>query len=123
MAKATITLKNGASVMIEGTREEVAAILAQFEQVRAAGEVRKEVSVKKAQKRELKKRFAASDLIIELKEEGYFDKAHALGEIAQALEGKGYIYPVTTLSGVVLGLVQGKMLGRKKVDGKWVYGK
>jgi hypothetical protein len=58
-----------------------------------------------------------------LREEGFFNKPRGLTEIAKALEERGYIYPVTTLSGVVLGLVQRKDLGRKKVEGRWVYGK
>jgi hypothetical protein len=61
--------------------------------------------------------------MIGLKEEGYFDKPKALGDITQALEEKGYLYPVTTLSGVVLSLVKNKHLRRKKVEGRWVYGK
>jgi hypothetical protein len=39
------------------------------------------------------------------------------------LEEGGFMYPVTTLSGVMLSLVQKKILSRKKVDGMWVYGK
>jgi hypothetical protein len=46
-----------------------------------------------------------------------------LAEVSKALEEQGYIYPVTTLSGVMLGLVQKKLLGRKKIEGRWVYGK
>ena len=69
------------------------------------------------------KRRAASDLIVELREDGFFAKPKTLGEIAEALERIGYIYPTTTLSGVVIGLVQKKLLGRKRVNGKWVYGK
>jgi hypothetical protein len=58
-----------------------------------------------------------------LKEDGFFDKRKGLAEISKALEEKGYIYPVTTLSGVMLGLVQKRLLGRRKVEGRWVYGK
>ncbi len=123
MPKATITLKSGSTVVIEGGREDVAQILGQFEQSRTVGEAKRHINAEKVQKREFKKRAKASDLIVELKEDGFFDKPRALGEITQALEGLGHIYPVTTLSGVVLGLVQNKLLGRKKVEGRWVYGK
>ena len=68
-------------------------------------------------------RSAASDLVVELKEDRFFDKPKGLAEISKALEEKGFIYPVTTLSGVVLGLVQKRLLGRKKLEGRWVYGK
>lgn len=33
------------------------------------------------------------------------------------------MYPVTTLSGVLLALVKRKALGRKRAGGRWVYGK
>jgi predicted transcriptional regulator YheO len=123
MVKATIKSKTGASIIIEGTKEEVAKILSDFERTATIGYVKEEISRRKIKKREEKKRMTASDLIVELKEEGYFDKPKSLTDIAQALESRGFIYPTTTLSGVVLGLVKRKLLGRKKVDGKWVYGK
>jgi len=123
MAKATIKSKTGATIIIEGTKEEVAKILSDFERTAAIGYAKKEISKKKIRKREEKKRITASDLIVELKEEGYFDQPRSLTEIAQILESQGYLYPTTTLSGVILGLVKKKLFGRKKVDGKWVYGK
>ncbi len=86
-------------------------------------QVRQRVSKMKVERKEQKKRQSAAELLIGLKEEGYFDKPKALGDITQALEEKGYLYPVTTLSGVVLSLVKNKHLRRKKVEGRWVYGK
>jgi len=65
----------------------------------------------------------SSDIIVGLKEHGYFNKPKTLTEIAGALEEKGYIYPTTTLSGVMLALVKKKFFGRKKSEGQWVYGK
>jgi predicted transcriptional regulator YheO len=123
MAKATIKSKTGAVITIEGTDKEVSSVLAHFEtatQVATVkGKIHKEASVRK----ETKKRAAASDLIVELKEDGFFDKPKSLSEIAHALEERGRITPITSLSGVVIKLVQQRYLGRKKVDGKWVYGK
>jgi hypothetical protein len=123
MAKATIKSKSGAVITIEGSDKEVSSILATYEKAAVVGQAKdvaaKVVSVKKEQR----KRAAASDLVVELKEEGFFDKPKGLAEVAKALEEKGYLYPVTTLSGVVLGLVQKKLLGRKKLEGRWVYGK
>lgn len=123
MAKATIKSKSGAVITVEGSEKEVSSILATFEKAAAVGHAKEVISEAQAAKREQKKRSAASDLVIGLKEDGFFDKPKGLAEIARALEEKGYIYPVTTLSGVTLGLVQKKLLGRKKVEGKWVYGK
>lgn len=123
MAKATIKSRTGATITIEGSEQEVSAILSTFERSTAVEHAKQRIAKTKVVQRDQKKRSAASDLVIALKEDGFFQKPKGLGDISKALEEKGYIYPLTTLSGVVLGLVQRKLLGRKKVDGKWVYGK
>ncbi|MBI2639514.1 MAG: hypothetical protein HYW90_01325 [Candidatus Sungbacteria bacterium] len=123
MAKATIKSKTGAIITIEGTDKEVSNMLANFETTATAGRVREIIKKANSERKDQKKRAAASDLIVGLKEDGFFDKPKGLNDIAHALEEKGYIYPVTTLSGVMIGLVQKKLFGRKKIDGKWVYGK
>lgn len=94
-----------------------------LERSATAGHAKAAIGKEQATKKDQKKRAAASDLVVDLKEEGFFEKPRGLGDISKALEEKGYLYPLTTLSGVVLGLVQRRLLGRKKVDGKWVYGK
>jgi predicted transcriptional regulator YheO len=123
MAKATIKSKTGAIITVEGTKEEVSDILATVEKAATIAHAKGFIARAKTTKKEQKKRMAASDLVVELKEEGFFSKPKSLTEIAKALEEKGYIYPVTTLSGVMLGLVQKRLFGRKKLEGKWVYGK
>jgi len=123
MAKATIKSKTGAFITIEGSDNEVSNILSVFERTTVVGHAKLEVAKKQAIKKDEKKRLAASDLVIGLKEDGFLDKPKGLGDISKALEEKGYLYPVTTLSGVVLGLVQKRLLRRKKVEGRWVYGK
>jgi predicted transcriptional regulator YheO len=123
MAKATIKSKSGAVITIEGSETEVSSILATYEKSAIVGQVKELATKVSSHKKEQKKRAAASDLVVELKEDGFFNKPKGLSEVAKALEEKGYIYPVTTLSGVVLGLVQKKLLGRKKLEGRWVYGK
>ena len=123
MAKATIKSKTGGVITVEGTQEEVSNILATVERATAVGHVKEVISKAKAVKKEHNKRMAASDLVVELKEEGFFSKPKGLTDIATALEEKGHIYPVTTLSGVMLGLVQKRLFGRKKLEGRWVYGK
>jgi len=123
MPKATIKSKSGAVITIDGSESEIAKIVSAFEQSERVVQVRQRVSKMKVERKEQKKRQSAAELLIGLKEEGYFDKPKALGDITQALEEKGYLYPVTTLSGVVLSLVKNKYLRRKKVEGRWVYGK
>ncbi len=123
MAKATIKSKTGAIITVEGTEKEVASILASFENTVTIAHTKEVIKKSKLAKKDQKKRIAASDLIINLREDGYLDKPKRLTDIANALQERGHLYPVTTLSGVMLSLVQNKLLGRKKIDGKWMYGK
>ena len=123
MAKATIKSKTGAVITVEGSESEVSNILSVFERTSVVGHAKEAATKDHARKKETKKRLAASDLVINLKEDGYFEKPKSLSDISKALEEQGYLYPVTSLSGIVLGLVQKRILRRKKAEGKWVYGK
>jgi hypothetical protein len=123
MPKATIKSKTGAVITIEGSESEVSSIIGVFERAATIGHAKETIAKSRNIEKEDKKRRGAGDLVIGLKEEGFFEKPKNLSEISTALEERGYLYPVTTLSGVVLGLVQKKHLRRKKIDGRWVYGK
>lgn len=123
MAKATIKSKTGTMITIKGTEKEVSSIIAQFERGITISHAKGKPSKVAILKKEQKKNRTISDLVIEIKEEGFFDKPKNLTEIMNTLEEKGHICPITTLSGVMMSLVQKKLLRRKKVDGKWVYGK
>jgi hypothetical protein len=123
MAKATIKSSTGAVITIEGTHEEVSKVISTFESSTVIGQAKRAIARTKAARRDEKKREGAGDLIIGMREAGFFNKPKSLGEVGEALEEKGYLYPTTTLSGVVLGLVKRKELRRKKLDGRWVYGK
>src|SRR6266436_7809251 len=119
MAKATIKSSTGAVITIEGDQGEVSSIIAAFERTSVVDQAKKAIARTRTAKKSEKKREGASDLIVELREAGFFEKPKSLGEIAHALEEKGYLYPVTSLSGVVLGLVKKRELRRKKHGGKW----
>lgn len=119
MTKATIKLAGGAVVTIEGSAPEVSDIVFRLSVENAKKQISKKNEMAKIQK----KRTAASDLIIALRETGFLNKPKGLGEIAKALEEKGHLYPLTTLSGVMLDLVRARQVGRKKADKRWVYGK
>jgi hypothetical protein len=123
MAKATIKSKTGAVITVEGSESEVSNILSVFERTSLLGHAKEAATKSQARKKETKKRLGASNLVINLKEDGFFEKPKSLSDISKVLEEQGYLYPVTSLSGIVLGLVQKKILRRKKTEGKWVYGK
>jgi hypothetical protein len=123
MAKATIKSGSGAVITVEGTEEEVSKIISAYEKSSVVGQAKEAIARTKVKKRDAKKRQGAGDLIVGLREAGFFDKPKGLADLSTALEEKGFLYPTTTLSGVVLGLVKKKDLRRKKVEGRWVYGK
>jgi len=123
MAKATIRSSTGAVITIEGSHEEVSKIILSYEQTSVLSQAKQAVARMKTTRRSEKKREGAGGLLIGMREAGFFDKPKTLGEMEQALEEKGFLYPTTTLSGVLLGLVKRKELRRKKVEGRWVYGK
>jgi hypothetical protein len=123
MAKATIKSSSGAVITVEGTHEEVARIISNYEKTSIVGQAKEAIARTKSIRNKEKKRAGAGDLLIELRESGFFDKPKTLAEMSDALEEKGFLYPTTSLSGVVLGLVKHRELRRKKLDGRWVYGK
>lgn len=116
MAKAEIKSKDGTTIIVNGTPEEIAKII---EDVRKKDERRAERSEPKAEKPSRSR--TATDYILELREQGYFNKPKSLGEIKDKLAEAGLIYPITSLSGVVLAQVRKKRLGRIKKDGIWGY--
>ncbi|MFH1774529.1 MAG: hypothetical protein ABH874_06185 [Methanobacteriota archaeon] len=117
--KANIETKEGTKIIIEGTQEEVASIVSLIKKREEVKEV--QPTIKKKAQEETKKTSKATDLILSLREEGFFDKPKSLVEIKNALEEQGYYYPITTLSGVVLNILRKKNLGRIKQDKRWLY--
>lgn len=117
MPKALITTQSGATVTLEGTQEEVAALVARFE----AFERRNAAPATEQIVRPGKRRATPMGLILELFAEGYFRTPKGLGAVRQALEERGHFYPVTTLSPVMLRLVKKKHLRRLKQGNLWAY--
>ena len=124
MPKAHIQTVDGAKITIEGGAAEIAAIINQIQSPGPApSRLPRRISKAAQQKRDRKKQDSASDRVANLKEEGFFNQPKSLSVVAGELEKSGYLYPVTTLSGVMLGLVQRRLLTRVKKEGIWVYGK
>lgn len=120
MAKAHIALTDGTKITIEGTSEEVAALVSKL----STGTP---LSSKEKKRSEIKSRQSTSsksgpvDLISELIDGGFFKKPKELGSIRLALEEQGHYYPVTTLSPLLLRLVRRKQLRRIKDKKRWLY--
>lgn len=115
MVKAEIKKKDGTHIVIEGSEEEVKRLLDLIHED-------KPVKNKKTKDNEIKKgKLSIGDVILELREEGFFAKPKSLVEIKNALSEKGRIYDVTTLSTQVIRQVRKRNLGRLKQDKKWMY--
>src|SRR5713101_5165616 len=116
MPKATIKSKTGSVITIEGSQSEISNILATLERgTPPTGKPKEGPNRGSASRKGKKKRVSVPDLVLELKDKSFFDKPKSLGDVAAALEQQGYLHPVTSLSGVMLGLLKKRQLSRKKV--------
>lgn len=120
MVKANIETASGTKIVLDGTSEELAQILAVVQQKEEKSLKKERPKVASNNKRE-KSGSSLTDMLIEIREEGYFDRPQGLVEIKQILEEKGHIYPITTLSPMLLRLVKKRMLRRMKEEKRWVY--
>lgn len=116
MVKAEIKKKDGTHIVIDGSEEEVKRLFNLIHDEKPA-------RIPKAKEtREAKiGKLSIGDMILELKEEGFFDKPKGLVEIKNALAEKGGIYEASTLSAQVIRQVRKRNLGRIKQDKKWMY--
>ena len=115
MVKAEVKTKSGAHIVIEGTEAEVKRVLATVVPIKEAA------SEKMRNSKQSSNKMSINDLLQELTEEKFFDKPKSLVEIKNALEEKGRIYSITTLSPKVLQRVRKRRLGRIKSESKWKY--
>jgi len=127
MAKANLKLTDGTTVTIEGTPEEVAALLQRFSG--AVSGQRRPSRPRRAASSERKVKSAVArpkpngpvDYIRQLVEDDFFGTRQGLGDVRAALEARGHIYPVTSLSPVLVRLVRKRELRRIKEDNQWKY--
>lgn len=113
MVKAEIKKKDGTQIVIDGSEEEVRRLLNLINEDKFAKTLKtKEARIGK---------MSIGDMLVELREEGFFDSPRSLVEIKNALAEKGRIYEVNTLSAQVIRQVRKRNLGRIKQDKKWMY--
>ncbi|MDD5586181.1 MAG: hypothetical protein PHY92_04390 [Alphaproteobacteria bacterium] len=117
MAKAHITTVDGTKITIEGSHEEVAALISRLK----GGHNTERVADKKEVKHKSKTKPTPVNLISELIDGGFFKKPKELGMIKVALEEQGHFYPVTSLSPALLRLVRKRELRRIKDKKRWLY--
>lgn len=129
MPKANVVLMNGTKVTIDGTAEEVAALL---QRITDGGSQSSRGGAPKSAKRRRgksttmgssagKKANGPADYIRELVADNFFKTKRGLGDVQKKLEEGAHIYPVTHLSPVLFRLVRARELRRIREGGMWKY--
>jgi len=117
MAKAYITTEHGTKITLEGSPDEVAALVAHFEEKKSSGAH----TEAKSHRRQRRVNSGPMALVSDLVDGGFFKKPKELSAIKLALEEQGHYYPVTSLSPILLRLVRKRSLRRIKDKKRWLY--
>jgi hypothetical protein len=128
MAKANLTLPDGTTVGIEGSAEEVAALLEKLsgttKNVPAASIAKKRKrrgSGSTSEANTAKKADGPTSLVTELAEGGYFKTKRTIGDIQKKLEELGHIYAQSSISPILTRLTRKRTVRRIKEKKTWVY--
>ena len=129
MAEAHITTKDGSTILIEGTAEEVATLMArlngsssgagQSEDIPKARRKRGKAGGKKRAGGKTSNGPAA--LVADFIRVGAFKKPKGLAEIQAELKQGGHYYNNASVAVALLRAVKRRELRRIKQDGNWVY--
>jgi hypothetical protein len=120
MPKATVAIPSGAKVTIEGTNDEVIALIARLEGLDGAPRTPQLAASRSTA--QTKSKPSLPGLISEMISNGFFKEPRHLSALKDALEQNGQFYPVTTLSPAMLRLVRSRQLRRiKDSKGRWSY--
>jgi hypothetical protein len=122
--KANLTLPDGTTVTIDGTAEEVAALLARFSGPPGGRRAHKGATKPKpraASARGKTARKGPQVLIHDLASANWFKSKRTIGDVKKKLEEDGHIYPLYSLSTPLLRLTRSKVLRRIRDKQGWVY--
>ena len=119
MAHAKFVTRDGISIDIEGTPEELSAVFERLQQGTdtSAPEGRTGARGKGA----ASEKADLPQLIAELRAEEFFRQPRGLGALRIKLGEMGHHYPLTTLSGAMQSEAKKRRLRRYKDGGKYVY--
>lgn len=126
MAKATLKLSDGTTVLIEGSAEEIVRIMS-LHSTTIPISPSKPISIKNVKKvKSTSKKSSQSGTgpkqrIFELKSSGFFDDKKSIVDIQKKLEEQGHIYAQSSLSPALLRLVRSRDLRRIAEDKVWMY--
>lgn len=120
MAKAEIDRPDGTKITIEGTPEEVARTVHLIEG--SPSEPRLAKGRSQATKTKKKRKPSIKDLVLELRDDGFFAEGKSLSEVKEALQlRKGYRRKTTSISKPLTRLVRDGELRRTGVPRKYTY--
>jgi hypothetical protein len=124
MVKATIRTKSGTEIEIESDRQTIMEIISTIQRREELRERFREESKRRHEEvihRQSAAPVSATGFILRLEREGFFKEKRTLGEIQSELQKNGYMYPLSTLSAVMLRLIRHGDLERIKDEDKWRY--
>jgi hypothetical protein len=120
MPKATVATPSGAKITVEGTSEEVFALIARLEGLDSGARPRQAAASRSNSP--AKSKPSLPGLITEMISNGFFKEPKLLSVVKDALEQNGQFYPLTTLSPAMLRLIRSRQLRRiKDKNGRWSY--
>jgi len=119
MAHAKFTTEDGISIDLEGTPDEVAAVV---ERLRGTAANKDDSRPRKTARKQTGRIKAELPQLIErLRSDEFFRKPQGLGAVREKLAETGHHYPLTTLSGAMQTEAKRRRLRRYKENGKYVY--
>jgi superfamily II DNA/RNA helicase len=118
MAHAKFTTQDGISIDLEGTPEELSAVVEKLRQDRAPGN---SSQGKPGRNKPGRTKLELPQLIEALRNEDFFRQPKGLGATREKLAEMGHHYPLTTLSGAMQTEARTRRLRRFKQDGRYVY--
>jgi hypothetical protein len=116
MANAKINMPGGISVEVDGSPEEVAAVVQKLRSAAAEPFTQPDADTAGG-----KSMGEIPALITMLKAEEFFKTPRGLSDDREKLAEIGHHYPVTTLSGAMQAQTRSRNLRRFKKEGKYVY--
>jgi hypothetical protein len=115
VAKANVVKPDGTTIVVEGSAEEVAAVLAKLSSpARTSSPTRSSQSTNS-------RLGLVAQLVNDLVGEGYFKSKRSLADVQRRLEELGHIFPNTTISPCLTRMVKKRALRRLKDSKVWVY--
>ncbi|MFZ0273171.1 MAG: hypothetical protein WAL34_15110 [Acidobacteriaceae bacterium] len=120
MAKAHIVTADGATVNLEGTPQEIAALLKEMK-VQPHTVPPKRKQVKSLSDSKISSKVTVGDLLDEMIADTFFKKPQGMGAVKTQLANMGHHFPITSLSGPLRTHVRRRKLRRFKESGKYVY--